>query len=131
MVNTFDEDAVKRRQRAQQVALFRYQLICPALEPGLSTKQRGKVVRGIAGRSYDGPFGGQVRYAAGSQHVDVFVLVSGDGGFVPLVRRLHALGKYIMVATTRERAEQSTSKLLQAAADHFLVSGVLALMPRS
>ena len=48
VVNTFDEDAVKRRQRAQQVALFRYQLICPALEPGLSTKQRGKVVRGIA-----------------------------------------------------------------------------------
>ncbi len=64
--------------------------------------------------------------AAGSHHVDVFVLVSGDGGFVPLVRRLHALGKYVMVATTRERAEQSTSKLLQAVADHFLVSGVLA-----
>jgi len=43
VVNTFDEDSVKRRQRAQQVALLRYQLICPALEPGLSTKQRGKI----------------------------------------------------------------------------------------
>ena len=63
MVNTFDQDAVKRRQRAQQVALFRYQLICPALEPGLSTKQRGKLVRGIAGRDHDGPFGGRVRYS--------------------------------------------------------------------
>ena len=31
MVNDFDQDAVKRRQRAQQVALHRYQSICPAL----------------------------------------------------------------------------------------------------
>lgn len=64
--------------------------------------------------------------AARAMHVNVFVLVSGDGGFVPLVRRLHALGKYVMVATTKERAEQSTSKLLQAVADHFLVSGAVA-----
>ena len=45
MVNTLEQDDVKRRQRAQQVALFRYQLICPALDPGLSTKQRGRIVR--------------------------------------------------------------------------------------
>jgi len=38
-------------------------LICPALEPGLSTKQRGKVVRGIAGRQHDGPFGSRVSYS--------------------------------------------------------------------
>ena len=37
-------DEVTRRTRAQQVALFRYQLICPALDPGLSTKARGRVV---------------------------------------------------------------------------------------
>jgi putative transposase len=35
-------------QRAQQVALFRYQLICPAPDPGLSTKARGMIVRAIA-----------------------------------------------------------------------------------
>ena len=50
-------DAVKRRERAQRVALFRYQLICPALEAGLSTKQRGRIVRGIAERTHAGPFG--------------------------------------------------------------------------
>jgi hypothetical protein len=51
-------DTVKQRERAQQIALFRYQLICPALEPGLSTKQRGRIVRAIADRDHDGPFGG-------------------------------------------------------------------------
>ena len=55
----------KRRERAQAVALFRYQLICPALEAGLSTKQRGRLVREIADRSHTDPFGGQVRYLAG------------------------------------------------------------------
>jgi hypothetical protein len=52
VANSFDQDPVKRRQRARQVSLHRYQLICPALEPGLSTKQRGKVVREIAGRTH-------------------------------------------------------------------------------
>jgi len=79
VVNAFDEDAVKRRQRAQQVALCRYQLICPALEPGLSTKQRGKVVRGIAGRSHDGPFGGQVRYSRDT--LDRWIRRYRAGGF--------------------------------------------------
>jgi len=79
VVNTFDEDAVKRRQRAQQVALFRYQLICPALESGLSTKQRGKVVRGIADRNHDGPFGGQVRYSRDT--LDRWIRRYRAGGF--------------------------------------------------
>lgn len=56
-------DKTKQRERAQQVALFRYQLICPALEPGLSTKQRGRIVRAIADRDHDGPFGDRVRYS--------------------------------------------------------------------
>ena len=55
-----DDDAA-RRARAQQVALFRYQLICPALDPGLSTKARGRVVRAIAAGTHTGPFGGQYR----------------------------------------------------------------------
>ena len=58
-MSTHDHDDVARRARAQQVALFRYQLICPALEAGLSTKARGRVVRAIAAGTHDGPFGGQ------------------------------------------------------------------------
>ncbi len=41
-------DDHKRRERAQAIGLFRYQLICPALDEGLSTKQRGRLVRQIA-----------------------------------------------------------------------------------
>ena len=41
----------KRRERVQAIGLFRYQLICPALEAGLSTKQRGRLVREIAQRT--------------------------------------------------------------------------------
>ena len=61
-----------------------------------------------------------------SPHVEVFVLVSGDGGFVPLIRRLHALGKYVVVATTESRSDKSASKLLKSVADYFLVSANLS-----
>jgi putative transposase len=65
VANTHDQDGVRRRQRAQQVALFRYQLICPAPDPGLSTKARGMIVRAIADGTHAdaGPFGGQHPYS--------------------------------------------------------------------
>ena len=53
MVNGFDQHAVNRRQRAQQVALFQYQLICPGVRAGVVDKQRGKLIRGIAGLRID------------------------------------------------------------------------------
>ena len=62
-MSTHDHDDVTRRARAQQVALHRYQLICPALEAGLSSKARGRVVRAIAAGTHDGPFGGQHSYS--------------------------------------------------------------------
>src|SRR5664279_3828819 len=77
----------------QQVALFRYQLICPALEPGLSTKQRGKVVRGIAGRSHDGPFGGQVRYSRDT--LDRWIRRYRAGGFDALSPSIRQAGTRI------------------------------------
>ena len=59
-----DDQERKRRERAQTIGLFRYQLICPALDAGLSTKQRGRLVREIAARAHTDPFGNQVRYLA-------------------------------------------------------------------
>ena len=53
----------KRRERAQAIGLFRYQLICPTLESGLSTRQRGRLVREIADRRHIDPFGAQVQIA--------------------------------------------------------------------
>ena len=61
-----DEEEVKARRRAQRVALFRYQLICPALDPGLSTRQRGRIVRGIAAGMHEHPTAGPVRYSRDS-----------------------------------------------------------------
>ena len=55
-----------------------------------------------------------------SPWIEVFVIVSGDGGFVPLVRRLHALGKFVVVVTS---SMETTNKLLIAAADHFHLVG--------
>jgi putative transposase len=83
VVSTPEQDDVKRRQRAQQVALFRYQLICPALDPGLSTKARGRIVRAIAARSHAGPFGGQHRYSRDS--LDRWIRRYRAGGFDALL----------------------------------------------
>ena len=41
-----DQEAV-RRARAREVGLFRYGLIQDALDPALSTKQRGRLVRAV------------------------------------------------------------------------------------
>ncbi|MCG2624349.1 NYN domain-containing protein [Arthrobacter sp. I2-34] len=59
-----------------------------------------------------------------SSGVEVFVIVSGDGGFVPLIRRLHALGKYVVVATTNQENAGKPNSLLESAADEFHVLDV-------
>ena len=51
------EEDRKRAARAEQVALFRYQLIREAADPALSTRQRGRLVRELAARAHPGPFG--------------------------------------------------------------------------
>jgi len=72
-------DAVARRTRAQQVALFRYQLICPALDPELSSKARGRIVRAIAAGWHAGPFGGTHRYSRDT--LDRWIRRYRAGGF--------------------------------------------------
>jgi putative transposase len=118
VVNGFDQDTVKRRQRAQQVALFRYQVICPALEPGLSTKQRGTIVRGIAGRAHDGPFGGQVRYSR--ETLDRWIRRYRAGGFDALAPSLRQPGARIdaqhfelAAALKRENPARTTAQVVR------------------
>jgi putative transposase len=72
----------KRRERSHAVGLFRYQLICPALDSGLSTKARGRLVREIAAREHTDPFGTRVRY---SRDVDRWIRRYRTGGFVELI----------------------------------------------
>jgi putative transposase len=81
----------KRRERAQAIGLFRYQLICPALDAGLSTKQRGKLVRQLAAQTHHDPFGNQVRVSR--ETLDRWIRRYRAGGFealVPEPRRLAA-----------------------------------------
>jgi hypothetical protein len=92
-VSTHDQDGVTRRTRAQQVALFRYQLICPALEAGLSTKARGRVVRAIAARAHQGPFGGRHRYSRDT--LDRWIRRYRAGGFDALTPSLRQPGTRI------------------------------------
>lgn len=81
----------KRRERAQAIGLFRYQLICPALDEGLSTKQRGKLVRQIAAGTHTDAFGNQVQVSR--ETLDRWIRRYRAGGFeslVPAPRRLAA-----------------------------------------
>lgn len=83
MTDTVQGQNVKRRERAQQVALFRYQVICPALDPELSSRARGRVVRSIAAREHTGPFGGTHRYSRDT--LDRWIRRYRAGGFEGLM----------------------------------------------
>lgn len=60
------EEERKRAARAEQVALFRYQLIREAADPAVSTRQRGRMVREIASKAHEGPFGHPVIVSRGT-----------------------------------------------------------------
>lgn len=64
--------------------------------------------------------------AADMPWIELFVIVSGDGDFVPLLRRLHALGKRSLVATTSQPKAGVVNKVLQSVADHFHVIDIPA-----
>jgi transposase len=69
--------------------LFRYQLICPALDTGLSTKARGRLVREIAAREHTDPFGAPVKYSRGT--LDRWIRRYRAGGFVELMPSTRAV----------------------------------------
>jgi putative transposase len=72
-----------RTERARAVALFRYQLVRQAADPGLSTRQRGRLVRGLAEREHPGPFGTPVRVSR--QSLDRWITAWRRGGFDALL----------------------------------------------
>lgn len=57
--------------------------------------------------------------AQDSPWVDVFVIVTGDGGFVPLIRRLHSLNKYVVVVSTTAPNAGLVNPLLKSVADEY------------
>ena len=77
-----DEERV-RAERARAVGLFRYSLICEAADMRLSTRQRGRLVRAVAEREHEGPFGQPVRVSRAT--VDRWLRDWRRGGFDALV----------------------------------------------
>src|SRR5271166_3219950 len=75
------EEDRRRAARAEQVALFRYQLIREAADPALSTRQRGRLVRELAGKAHPGPSGEQVVVRA---TIDRWIRAWRTGGFTAL-----------------------------------------------
>ncbi len=78
-----DQDAAARRQRAQTVALWRWSLIEPAMDPALTSRQRGQVVRELAGREHAGPSGRTV--SVSRKTIDRWITARRAGGFDALV----------------------------------------------
>jgi putative transposase len=72
-----------RAQRAQEIGLFRYALIRPVADPSLSTRQRGPLVRELAGREHLGPFGYRVQVSRAT--LDRWIRAWRSGGFDALV----------------------------------------------
>ncbi|HEX6523227.1 MAG TPA: DDE-type integrase/transposase/recombinase [Streptosporangiaceae bacterium] len=79
-----DREAAARRQRAQEIALWRWTLVEPAMGPALTARQRGAIVRGLASREHTGP-DGKRKAAVSRRTLDRWVIARRDGGFEALV----------------------------------------------
>jgi putative transposase len=105
------------------VGLFRYGLIQDALEPGLSTKQRGRLVRAVAAGTHPGPFGVPVQVSRAS--LDRWIRDYRVGGFAALVpaprRVLAATSAQVLelaVALKREAPDRTAAQVAVILAAH-------------
>jgi putative transposase len=78
-----DGEQRRRAERARRIALFRYELIQEVIDPGLSSRQRGRLVRALAERVHTGPFGQSVRVSVPT--INRWCRRWRDGGFEALV----------------------------------------------
>jgi putative transposase len=83
MASSHDREEQVRAERARAIGLFRYSVIREAADRQLSTKQRGRLVRAIAEREHEGPFGTPVRISRGT--IDRWIRDWRRGGFDALV----------------------------------------------
>jgi putative transposase len=68
---------------ARDIALFRFGLIHDALDPGLTAKQRGRLIHSIAAVEHPGPYGAPVRVSRAN--LDRWLRAYRTGGFTALV----------------------------------------------
>ncbi len=118
-----NDDEGARRARAREVGLFRYGLIQDALDAALSTKQRGRLVRQVAGGVHPGPSGSPVRVSRAS--LDRWIRAYRAGGFgalVPSPRRVTATTPAevleLAVALKREAPGRTAAQVAVVLAAH-------------
>ncbi|MCP2337532.1 DDE-type integrase/transposase/recombinase [Actinomadura rupiterrae] len=111
-----EDEARRRAERAQQVALWRYQLIREAADPELTTRQRGRLVRALADQAHEGPFGDPVTVSRGT--LDRWIRAWRERGFeglVPPTRkptpRTPAEVLELAVALKKERPERTGAQI--------------------
>jgi putative transposase len=91
-----------RADRAQDVALYRYSLIRPLADPGLSPNERGRLVRELAAQVHIGPSGQPVTVSRAS--LDRWIRAWRVGGFDALI------------PTERQVAPRTDAEVLELAA---------------
>src|SRR6266498_2727131 len=82
-VADLDGEQRRRAERARRIALFRYELIQEVIDPALSSRQRGRLVRQLVQREHTGPFGERVRVSRPT--IDRWCRWWRAGGFEALV----------------------------------------------
>src|SRR5260370_21506074 len=78
-----DREAAARRERGQTIELWRWSLIERAMDPALTSRQRGQIVRELAGREHAGPWGRPV--GVSRKTIDRWITARRAGGFDALV----------------------------------------------
>ncbi len=106
------------RDRATEVALFRYALIREAADPALSTRQRGRLVREIAGRPHPHPDGMEI--TVGRSTLDGWIRAWRAGGFEALKPKPRALSPkvpddvlHLAEALKREDPERTAAHICE------------------
>lgn len=109
-------DSMVRRDRMEKIALFRYQLIRAAADDSVTTRQRGPMVRALAGLAHPGPFGGTVTVSKDT--IDRWIRAWRRGGFDALKPRGRAQGavtpaQILSLAATlkRERPARTSAQV--------------------
>jgi len=82
-VSQAGEEQRRRAERARRTALFRYELIQGVIDPQLPARERGRLVRELAGREHQGPSGRPVRVS--EQTIRRWARDWRTGGFEALV----------------------------------------------
>jgi putative transposase len=82
-VTAADRQAAAARQRRHTIALWRWALVEPAMDPALTPRQRGAIVRDLASREHKDPDGKTVPVSR--RTLDRWIVARREGGFEALV----------------------------------------------